>query len=209
MSVLMKIDKRLIAQYNEQYSVLLPEMNQVLTAYEAMGIGHLDSETLRNAVNSPEEFVFDKMTKGEPVTIMGFAVDKAKAIEIIVKPNGYNSFMDTIKALKAKQNWQYYLGLVEVDNNQVILSKITVNRVNTMSSKFAETEKEILIYNFGNAFIALAKQTFGENAGGCDIGKMMDEIINWKNDACGKDWEIDPQKIKEVAGWTIDPRVRK
>ena len=207
MSILMKLDKRKVSELSNQYSLLIPELNQVLNAYNEMKIGELDTETLKDIINSPEEIVFVKITKGEPLTIMGIAVDKIKAMDIIVKPNGYHAFIESIKVLKSKPNWQYYLGMIEIDDNVLKLSKRTIESIESLSSTYAETETEKLIYNFANNFLSLAKDTFGEHYGGCDIGKMISEIIFHRNDASGKSWEIIPEKIKEVSRWTIDSRV--
>lgn len=197
MSILMKKDKGLIRQYTVQYSVLLPELNKILEAFTAMNIGVLDFETFKKAIINPEEIVFDMLTKGEPVTIMGFAVDKKKAMEIIVKPIGFDNFLETIAAFKSKPNYNYYLSLVDITENQVILSTKTLEMIDSVSSIYAETEKEILVFNFAKAFIDLANTMFGNSAGTFDIGKMIYEIIYFKNDACGKAWEISSDKIKQ------------
>ncbi len=190
-----------MAKYNENISrnsILLPVIGNVLVAYNAMDIGKLTGAEFKAMVLSPEETVFDKMTGGEPVSIMGFAVDKTKAIEMIVKPNGYSDFIVARNTLKSKQSWEHYLNLTDVsdDGLQIVLSQSVLDTELEASKIYAEGANEILIYNFAKNILELAGETFGNKAGYYDFADMVNSIIHTHHDATGKKWYINPQGVK-------------
>lgn len=190
------------AKYNEQIkinSILLPQMNNVLAAYIAMGIGHVTGAEFKALLYAPEENVFDKMTNGEPVTIMGFAIDKAKAMDMMVKPVGYDVFIASVIDFKNKKNWGHYLGLVDVsvDGLEVVLSQSVIDKELEASKIYAEGANQILMYNFAKDILELANETFGARAGHYDFTDMVNSIIYTHQDATGKVWGIKPLGVRD------------
>lgn len=91
-----------------EFETIATALQQAVTAYNTLGLADLATSDLSNLFLKTEELIFDKMTDGEPVSIAGLQVDKVKAMEILMKPSGYENLLATIESLKASlQNGPY------------------------------------------------------------------------------------------------------
>ncbi len=174
--VLMFTDKTQFDNSIAGHSIHLGALNAVLAAYEEMKLPELTGAEFISLVQQPEIVVFDKMTNGGAVEIMGMQVDKQKAIELILKPSGYEEMIGLIAAYKKAVNWDYHLHKVDIVNDQVVLSQSVIDAETEASKVYAKTEKEKQLFQFAQAVIGAANEAFGEGSP-YDLGELVQNII--------------------------------
>lgn len=174
--VLMFTDKRKFDEMIASHSVHLGALNAVLAAYEEMKLPELTGAEFISLVQQPGTVVFDKMTNGGAVEIMGMQVDKQKAMELILKPSGYEEMIELITVYKKAANWDYHLHKVDVLNREIVLSQSVIDAETEASKVYAKTEKEKQLFQFAQAVIGAANEAFGEGSG-YDLGELVYNVI--------------------------------
>ena len=159
-----------------------------------MGIADLLPEDLKYLFQKPVDLIFDKMTGGQ-LYIGGVQVNKEKAIEILVKPVGYDTFLalhaDTIKQLKGEllyphksypvtpNNIDDYFELDEVLT--VSLKQSMKDKIKTSHEYYAKSDQAKKMLAFAQAVIA-AYDAQGikdfTKSNGAGITGIVEEIIN-------------------------------
>lgn len=79
----------------EIWGFVKSETQQVVDAYNAMGIGQLKNEDFKAMFLDTENLIFDRITGGQ-VAFGGVPVDRKKALELIEKPQNYQLFLDAL-----------------------------------------------------------------------------------------------------------------
>lgn len=174
--VLMFTDKRKFDEMIASQSIHLGALNAVLAAYEEMKLPELTGAEFISLVQQPGTVVFDKMTNGGAVEIMGMQVDKQKAMELILKPSGYDEMMELITVYKKAANWDFHLHKVDVVNGEVVLHQSVIDKETEDSKVYAKTEKEKQLFQFAQAVIGAANEAFGEGSG-YNLGELVHNVI--------------------------------
>lgn len=162
-------------QFNEriaQHSIHLGSLNAILAAYEVMRLPELNGEEFISLVQQPGTVVFEKMTNGGAAEIMGMQVDKEKAMELILKPDGYDEMYSLIQVYKQASNWSYHLHKVDLVNGEIVLHQSVIDSETKSSKVYAKTEKEKQLFQFVQGVIAAANEAFGE---GCPY--KLEELV--------------------------------
>ncbi len=84
-------------------------VQSVVNQYNSLKLKPIENGELSNLFLNPVDFVFDRMTNGQPVSIVGLEVHAHKAMEILKKPIGYDDLLVMIS--EAKGNTQQILGV--------------------------------------------------------------------------------------------------
>ena len=128
--VLMHTDTARFNETIKRNSIYLGELTEILQAFNVMNIGTLTGAEFQSLVTNPPGVVFDKMTKGQDVVIGGLKINKAKALDILERPKGYNTMLDLIEVYKNRQNWNHHLHVVDIDldGNEIVLKKSFIDQ---------------------------------------------------------------------------------
>lgn len=90
--VLLAFDESKFATQKEGAEILINEVQNIVDTFNAFGFEPLKNNELHTLFFNPNELLFDKVTKGQPISISGIEIDKVKAMEFIKKPEGYETF---------------------------------------------------------------------------------------------------------------------
>lgn len=101
---LIDVDRKLAGTHRNDINNVKRLVNSITVAYTRMRLGNLSIEEIPILLQNPAEFVYDKLTAGKPLTFGGIQVgiDKAKMMDILAKPQGYDAFI-TISKNAAEQ----------------------------------------------------------------------------------------------------------
>ena len=174
--VLMFTDKRKFEEMIASHSIHLGALNAVLAAYEEMKLPELMGAEFISLVQQPGTVVFDKMTNGGAVEIMGMQVDKQKAMELILKPSGYEEMIELITVYKKTANWDSHLHKVDIVNGEVVLHQSVIDKETEDSKVYAKTDKEKQAFQFAHAVIDAANKAFGDGMP-YDLSELIKRIV--------------------------------
>ena len=87
------------------WNVQKQNLQRVIDLYNATGLPDLAGNELHSLFNDTDHFLFDKITNGEQAHLTigtgvdrgHIAIDKTQAINMLVKPTGYNELVQCIK----------------------------------------------------------------------------------------------------------------
>jgi|GEM_PF-3154294 len=116
-------------------------LNEIHEAYNKLGVGELATNQLTSLIIDPETFIFQKMTKDNSPNIAGLPIHAHKAMEMLVKPTGYETLIALITQYKKKFNTRY-LEHFEIEDGNVILSQSSVDKEVEHASLYAKTEED-------------------------------------------------------------------
>jgi hypothetical protein len=106
--VLISFNEQLYKQKIAAFETYASIMQKVVETFAALTLPALTIIDLQSLFHDPVSMVFDKMTNGQPVSIAGLQVDKIKAMELLIKPGGYEELLDTVaESKKAIAHHQY------------------------------------------------------------------------------------------------------
>lgn len=111
--VLIQFDE---AHYNlavDNYETVVEDIQEVVTAYNLLNFAPLTTQELHKLFTGFEDLMFDKMTEGQPVSIGAFKLNRKKALEILDKPNGYETLAHKVAEVKQRFNERHL-----VDSNR-------------------------------------------------------------------------------------------
>ena len=148
----------------ERLQKWIPEFNEVLEAYKVLGLEDLSSAEFQPLLQSPKFVVFDKMTGGQPVSIAGLKVNKAKAMDILDKPDGYDELLELIEKYKVeKSQFVNQASLVEIVDGAVVPKQSAIDKAEEDAKRYAETSAQLKRLAFGQAVIAALQEIYGDN----------------------------------------------
>ena len=75
-------------------------MQSVVLMFNGLGLPALTAEEFPSLFEDAECLVYDKMTNGQQVSIAGLTVHKHKAMELLIKPEGYERLIEFINSIK-------------------------------------------------------------------------------------------------------------
>lgn len=178
-----------MTRYNEQIrlkSVHLSKFTAILAAYNALNIGEITANEFKSLVQNPASFIFDKMTNGQDIVIGGLKVNKAKAIEILEKPNGYEAMKDLITSYQnTVPSWNHYLSSIDIDaeNEEVIIAQTVLDAELEASKVYAKTNNEQKVFQFVQDVIDLATAAFGGK--NPDLAELISSTITTREEPHG------------------------
>lgn len=170
MKKLLSFNQALYETQINQIECYIEDIQEVVNAYEKLGFGSLQKDELHLLFTQPANLVFDKITKGKPLSIGDTMIDKVKAIEIVKKPDGYESLLNAIQkavsTLKNSDNNNRVLKLAKsFDVSQVseffelsIEGKVIVknsiyDRLKEQNKNYATSERAIKLFELGQLLI--------------------------------------------------------
>jgi hypothetical protein len=175
--VLLFFDEQMFEERIAKIEPVLVPLNQILSAYNTMKFAPLTDSEFRHLIINPESVVFDKMNKEQPLTIGGFQVDKTKAMDILIKPDGYNEMINEIHLFKkSDQHWQHHLHKVDIIDGVVAISEDVVSKEKEASKIYAENEAQLKAFNFAKSIVDLAKNLWGDGYFK-HMGMAVDKLI--------------------------------
>lgn len=80
----------------EGLAILLNDFKSIVKAFNSFGYEPLKSNELQRLFNDIKGLVFDKVTKGQNISIGEIEIEKEKAIEFIKKPEGLNELINQV-----------------------------------------------------------------------------------------------------------------
>lgn len=145
-------------------------VQNVISVYDSLGLPKLEKRELVLMFQKPEELVFDKMTGGQDVSIAGLKVDKLKAMDILKKPDSYDSFLLAVKEALLQLSIQespfersvtittieHYFQLN--DAGKVELTQAGLSGIERGYKRFASTDKAKKMYQLANGIIEKCKE---------------------------------------------------
>ena len=170
-------------QYNDEikpYGKYLIALNNIIEAYGILNFGSVTGSDFISLVENTEEFLFDKMTFGKPIEIMGLPVNKAESFKMFSKPSGYAELFALITDYKQHINWDWYLRQTDVKDGEIVLSEKVLEAIIERHKIYAKTDNEKNLFQFVNAVVDAAKAAFGEKLP-FDLASLINETISIHN----------------------------
>lgn len=201
--ILMHTDNSKFNDEIKRLSIHLPELTEILGAYNSIGVGKINGPQFQSLVREPASFIFDKMTNGEDVVIGGLKINKAKALDILEKPAGYERMVALIQNYKAKPNWEHHLDNVDLDGSEVTLKQCLIDCETEACKIYATTDKEKRVFEFAEGLIALAEAKFGDTKP--DLAQLVNSIITTQANPFGSQNRQHTINAKNIKGWNYYP----
>lgn len=154
----------------------IPAVQSVVEAYNDLEFEEWEGSTKRPLLpgelsrlfREPVDFIFDKMTRGEAVAIGGVKVNKAKAIDILERPAGYNNLLSTIERCISSLRHDVDNITVTVpevsdwfelaDDNTVTLIKARLDEISEQYKRYAKEDRAKRMLAFANGVAQAAKE---------------------------------------------------
>ena len=181
-----------------QHSVHLADLNEILTDYGVLGLSSLLGEEFQSLVRDPATTIYDKMTGGSPAEINGMPINRAKVMELLQKPAGYDALLEIIDSFKKhRPHWDSILHNVDVVSGKVVLNASVVTAETIASKVFLTTDNEKNLYDFAQAVIAAA----GTHLGGVkyNLSELIERTV-YRNvnpvTTTGIDYKIKPTSFR-------------
>lgn len=168
----------------------------IVDLYQTLGVPVLNTDDLKPMFKDPEGFIFDKVTGGGTLHINGQAVDRMKAIELLKKPAGYDSFIlllnSSIEDLKGRllfpdnypvtpDNIDLYFELAE--DNTVVFKQSMQDKIDASYKRYAKSDLAKNMVEFAQAIIdkhdELDLGSVTKNVGG-GLKHIIGKLINWE-----------------------------
>lgn len=198
--VLIKFNETAFDDKKSIYDLLCNDVQNVVDTFKGLNVDLLPTE-LHNLFCNTDELLFDKLTVGKDITLAGLKVSKAKALEIIEKPLGYNTLITAIK--QCLHNFSQHEGMLHNtkinaqsicdyfilnDEGVIVLNERFIKRLRESYSFYAITERAKNLVAFQNDLIDLiAKHNltkvalYKEDAIYTEIIKQCLEVRNLNN----------------------------
>lgn len=160
------------------YSKLIPAFQEILDTYLKMDLPGITGIEFQDLVNNTETFVFDKKTNSQELKFMGLPVDKKEASKLLVKDSNYYQLLEQTQSVKKAINWSYFLGYTDVIDNEVVLKREFINKLEDRYNIYAETPEEIRLYEFAKTILEAANNCFGKDKGKVDLANVISTIID-------------------------------
>lgn len=193
--VLLSFDEnKSVASKNAIQSIGVNVIQPIVNLYATLGIALLNADDLQPLFKDPEGFVFDKMTGGALI-VGGVETDRTKAIELLKKPDGYDSFIQLIKEaiadLKGRllfpgnypvtpDNIDEYF---ELSENTVVFKQSMKDKIEASCKRYATSDLAKNMLLFAQEIIEkhddLELGDFTKNIGS-GLKHVIGNIINWK-----------------------------
>lgn len=169
----------------------------VVDVYNEMELDPLTEQEFPRLFTDTEVLVFDKITGGT-LTLQGVQLDKAKALEIVVKPSGYSSLIAAIENLRTNAREQGF-GTFRFDIRSItgyfkLTSGTTVTFSTLLQSQYDDagkcyvsSDRAKAMFGFAQdivtAFFARGIDQYGGDSTpmGMPIGDIVANTINWLN----------------------------
>ncbi len=149
------------------YNSAKDDAQSVLNLYNGLGLTALTSAEFPRLFNDTPALIFDKLTGGNGLSISGIQVDKNKAIDIIVKPDGYAPLLAAIEAYKGRAMAGYegvnarqnivvsrITDYFKLSAGAVALSDVLVTQLANTGKYYTSTDKGIAHAAFAQAVVA-------------------------------------------------------
>lgn len=136
-------------------------LNEINEAYVKLGMGVLATHELTSLIIDPETLIFQKMTKDNNPNIAGLPLHAHKAMEMLVKPIGYDSLTALINKHKEKFK-NRYLDQFEVVDGGVQLLQTAIDKEVSDASLYAETDEDKRRLAFAKFVDEKMKEIWGE-----------------------------------------------
>lgn len=169
--VLIYFDESGYIRDKDTYNRIGSILQGIISNYNALGFGNLVDSELVQLFNNPIEFIFDKMTGGEQVSIAGVEVHKEKAIDILKKPIGYEALIAQLNEFKLKGvgvelsitprrvTGSTIAGIYTIDLNGDIVLKASFDaQLKEQYKKYAKTERAKKMLEFAQSIIDKADE---------------------------------------------------
>ena len=169
--VLISYDKSGYLADKASYNRIAEFIQTVANNYNSLGFGSLIASELPILFNSPIDFIFDKMTGGQPVTIGNITVNKQKAIEILNKPEGYEMLIAQIDEFGKKgvfderHHRNFHVNKANIatvytidENGQVVIAEAFDLGLKSNNKKFAKTDTAKKMLQLSKTIVDKAKE---------------------------------------------------
>ena len=161
-----------IQEQVRQRSVHIPDLNIILSDYNALGLDTLNGTQFKRLIREPESLIYDIMTGGSPVTVNDLPVFKAEALKLLEKPAGYNELIELIADFRNKrQNWNSLLENIDIISGAVAIAASVVTAITESGKIYLKTDDEKALYDFSQAVIQAAEDNLG------NVKHNLDELV--------------------------------
>lgn len=161
--VLISYDEAGYLRIKGSYDRIAVKIQGIVDSYNLLGFGDLAANELLGLFQAPIDFIFDKMTGGQPVSIGGLQVDKQKAIDILIKPAGYDAFVNAITGTKGSiKDDEHYSNVGVAINSIADLYTINVSGDVVITGAF-DTKLQEQNKLYAKSDLAKAVLTFAQN----------------------------------------------
>jgi hypothetical protein len=118
-------------------------LNEILNDYNALNLGAITRPEFQNLIRNPKSVIFDKLNNGKPIEIGGIPVDKAKALELVTLPSGFNAFNSLVESFRnSRPGWNSLLGSVDIEENELIIKQSVIDADIEAGKTYATTDEE-------------------------------------------------------------------
>ena len=108
-----------------------------------MNLGAITRPEFQNLIRNPKSVIFDKLNNGKPIEIGGIPVDKAKALELVTLPSGFNAFNSLVESFRnSRPGWNSLLGSVDIEENELIIKQSVIDADIEAGKTYATTDEE-------------------------------------------------------------------
>lgn len=159
------------SQFKKNWDLTKNEVQKVIDLYNVTGLPALNSADLHGLFNDTENLLYDKLTGNEKAHLTigtgtdrgHLAIDRTKAMEMLIKPNGYNELLQgitaAIKVLKnpfapgaafdVRINPEQIKDCFVIDENGALQFTDNVsNEIEEAGKIYVKTEKGQAVYSF-------------------------------------------------------------
>lgn len=193
------------AEYNNRlsrYKLYVTKLQVVLDAYNAMKLPALNTGEFRALLRNFETTIFDKMNNGESFSLAGMELDKAKAMELLTKPEGYNTLETLIKDYQQVVNWDHYINSIIIKDGIVKVCDSVCKTEKEATTLYAQTDDQIKALKFAKKIMELVKE-YWEDGRFQNLGDTVNKLIHRREDRIngGYVYDLDFKQIKNFGGY--------
>lgn len=145
-----------------QAKIHLEDLNEILNDYKLLNLPEITGPEFQKLIHNPKSVVFDKMNSGASLELNGMPIDRAKAVDLVTMPDGFDSLNQIIESFKRNRSgWNHLLTNIDIDETGVILKQTVIDAHVNSSKIYATTVEEKALFDFLTAVVSAATTAFG------------------------------------------------
>lgn len=154
------------------------DLSEILSDYNALGLPELTGPEFQNLIRNPKLLVFDKLNEGQPLQFNGMQVSKAKALDLVSMPDGFDQLAELIESFKThRPGWDALLNNTNLVKGELTVKECVLNADAEAAKVYISTDKEKGLYSFLETVIEAAKEYLGVSQFH-DLGALITSTIS-------------------------------
>jgi len=80
-----------------RYTFCIVHIKTLMNTFNELNLEKIEFNEVPALLKNPVAFVYDKMAQGQPAFLAGMPINKEKAMEILIKPDGYEALLKKVE----------------------------------------------------------------------------------------------------------------